>query len=83
VARSALVLGNLADGLADQPLRRLLHPLQLFFHVFPAVLPVTTVNFNGMNVVFLGILAISGVSWLAFGRKSFTGPIKERLDGNI
>lgn len=50
------------------------------FMVFPAIIPVTVENFNWTSVVFIGTLAISGVSWLAFGRKSFTGPIRETID---
>jgi choline transport protein len=50
------------------------------FMFFPATIPVTPENFNWTSVVFVGTLAISGVSWLAFGRNSFTGPIRETVD---
>jgi choline transport protein len=49
------------------------------FMFFPASIPVTLNNFNWTSVVFAATLAISGVSWLAFGRKSFAGPIRETL----
>jgi len=50
------------------------------FMFFPASIPVTAENFNWTSVVFVGTLAISGLSWLAFGRNSFTGPIRETID---
>ncbi|ERF74098.1 hypothetical protein EPUS_06367 [Endocarpon pusillum Z07020] len=49
------------------------------FMFFPAVIPVTPGNFNWTSVVFIGTLAISGVSWLVFGMKSFTGPVRETV----
>jgi choline transport protein len=51
-----------------------------FFLFFPATIPVTLTNFNWTGGVFVGALMVSGVSWLAYGRKSFTGPIKEMVD---
>jgi choline transport protein len=49
------------------------------FMFFPATIPVSPSNFNWTSVVFLSTLAISGVSWMAFGRSSFTGPIRETV----
>ncbi len=50
------------------------------FMFFPVVIPVALGNFNWTSVVFVGTLAISCVSWLAFGRKSFIGPVRETVD---
>lgn len=50
------------------------------FMFFPGAIPVTLKNFNWTSVVFVGTLLISAVSWLTFGRKSFTGPIQEMVN---
>ena len=44
-----------------------------------AVLPVTVLNFKWTSVTYVGTWAISGVSWLAFGRISFARPMRKGL----
>ncbi|EFX04889.1 putative choline and nitrogen mustard permease [Grosmannia clavigera kw1407] len=42
---------------------------------FPSYIPYTNATMNWAIVVFAGILALSGINWLAFSRKNFTVPV--------
>lgn len=50
------------------------------FLFFPIALPVTAANFNWTVVVFFGVVFIAQGYWFTFGRKQFSGPVKEMMD---
>lgn len=47
----------------------------MIFCCFPSEVPVTTQNFNWAPVMYTGVLAISSVWYLGWGRRVYEGPI--------
>lgn len=54
--------------------------LLVVFMVFPSYQPVTPKNMNYASLVFGMVMILSYAMWLLYGRKTFTGPVKEVVE---
>ena len=52
----------------------------IIFMVLPPYQPVTAQNMNYAGVIFGAVLLLSTVVWVSYGRRVFTGPVKEIVD---
>lgn len=54
--------------------------LLMIFVVFPPYQPVTYENMNYGGVIFGGVLILNVAMWLAYGRNTYRGPVKDVIE---